>query len=104
MKFSKILILLISCSCLSAMEEMNSIVIGPVVHTFIPRTRLTWTAQLDNGQIISASSCYDLQNVNVEERLKTRYMGIVGEKVMSEDEAEEWVKNLIKASIGAQKG
>lgn len=106
MKLGKIFILLISCNCLFAMEETNPIIKSSAVLSSFPGRRLTWTAQLDNGQTVNASSCYkrNPRNVCVQDRFKVCYIGRIGKKRMNEGEAKRWVEALIKASIATKKG
>jgi hypothetical protein len=106
MKFCTIFIVLLSFGCLDAMEEIASIVAGTVVMTSAPGRRLTWTAQLNDGQIVNASSCYKRRprNACVEDPFMVRYVGRIGKKRMDANHAELWLKKLIKASIGARKG
>ncbi len=91
---------ILSFASLSAMEEASSIVKNSVVLSSFPGRRFTWSAELDNGQTVNASSCYkrNPRNVCIEDRFKVCYIGRIGKKRMNEGEAKQWVETLIKAS------
>lgn len=82
------------------MEEENSIVKNSVVLSSVPGRRFTWSAELDDGQTVNASSCYkrNPRNVCIEDRFKVCYIGRIGKKRMCGNEAKEWVEKLIKAA------
>lgn len=102
MKFCTIFIVLISFGYLNAMEEISSIVKGTVVLNIEPRRKMTWSARLADGQAVNASACYKskkTRNTREEDLFKAYYSGYISSKRLKAEDAEKWVKALIKVSM-----
>lgn len=96
--------ILISCSCLFGMEKIT-IVPETVLMSSVPLRRMTWSAQLTDGQTVNASSCYvrKTRHAKPEDFLKVTYVGRIGRRRIYDDEAKVLIENLIKAQASISK-